>query len=526
MAINYSQIFLWLLFLTVIVKHGLFWTAVWQIKEYRLDRLRDYLSTPEGKKAVFNFGALMEFAALVLILTLINRTGWLLLVTIVFLAEAVLAIQHLKKRTFIKPSFTAKAGLISAGTAILALAMALLVFYNRPVLFYPGLLVIALVAGALVAGIILLFYPLSFFLKQRIIAVAKNKIALAKNLKVIGITGSYGKTSVKELTYQVLARHFQTAKTEKNNNTEIGVAQTVNRLNLAETELFIAEMGAYKIGEIKRLCDLVKPSIGILTGIDNQHGALFGGLDNIIKAKAEIILALPIGGTAILNYENKFIRQLVLPANLKKISYGFAAADLIASKITFNGQRQSFNVTYRNQNAEFSTELIGRHNILNLLAAMAAALALGLTLAEIKADVSKVTMVDQTLKLINRGQLILLDDSYNANFTGVLAALETLGQFKQAKMVVLDDILELGRETKKIHQAVAEAVAECAAAKIILTGKNYSRLLAGCLKALNVPETKILIKPAEISSYLKSLNGENVILFEGRRSGNYLKLFL
>ena len=172
------------------------------------------------------------------------------------------------------------------------------------------LLIFDILTPAIISAIVLIFQPISVFEKYRLIKKAKNKRKKFSNLLVIGITGSYGKTSTKEFLYTILVEKFgkdKVLKTKEHQNSEVGISNCILK-ELNETyEIFIVEMGAYNIGGIKLLCNIAQPKIGILTGINEQHMATFGSQENIIKAKFELINSLPEDGLAILNWDNNFI---------------------------------------------------------------------------------------------------------------------------------------------------------------------------------------------------------------------------
>ena len=173
------------------------------------------------------------------------------------------------------------------------------------------LLFFYLATPILITAIILFTNPFFNFQKKRIIKKAMAKMRTLKKIKVIGITGSYGKTSTKEFLDVILSEKYRVIKTTGNNNTNIGVAKTVlNKVN-DNYDYFICEMGAYKIGEIEEICGIVKPEIGILTGINEQHLDLFGSIENTVKAKFELIEALSKKGVAILNRDNKYIKSAI-----------------------------------------------------------------------------------------------------------------------------------------------------------------------------------------------------------------------
>lgn len=546
-----------ILFALVIFKNLLFWSALWQLKEYRLDRFWDFIKSREGWSSLFNKSFVFELLALAVLflfdwlsgmawrlpLTIFGKqwifgVGWtsaLKFVGIVFAAELTWFFISLYRQTFFKPVRTKKVFAVFASSWLLALALFYLSWTPVNLNFaVKSSLALNLLALPLVGLTILVLYPLSYVLKQRIIKKAKAKIGSQPSLKVIGVTGSYGKTSVKEFAYQLIADRLKVFKTAKNNNSEMGVAQTALNHDFTGDQVFIAEMAAYKKGEIKKICQICPPNVAVLTGIDQQHSALFGGQQNIITAKSEIIGNSKPGAWLILNYDNDFVRQIKLPSDKKVLTYGldFQPVDLTAQNIAWRNGQQSFDLIYQNQRVACQTALLGQHNILNILAAVGAGLASQLKLEDLAKNIGKLEPVDRTMKLIEKDGLFLIDDSYNANPSGVLAGLFALTEFKMPKVIVLDDILELGEANKAIHQQIAKKLSELEQVeKIILCGKNFAAIIKKQLINNNFPADKIILSSGgrgEGSQYLASLNQttSKVILFEGRRSQNYLNHFI
>lgn len=550
------EIIFFSLFALVMFKNLLFWCGLWQLKEYRLDRFWYFIKTPEGRAALFNKSFIFEALALVSLFLFdwlagaawqwqFNAFGSLLLfsvssltalkfVSFILAVELIWFFVGIIKRFFFKPVFTGKSLL----TLIFSWLMALAVFGLNYSLV--GLnqslkagLTLNLLSFLILGLTVLIIYPLSYYLKRQAIVQATNKVSSLTGLKIVGITGSYGKTSVKEFAYQLVKTSLKTLKTAKNNNSEMGVAQTILNQNFAGQEIFIAEMAAYKIGEIKKICQICPPDVAVLTGLDQQHSALFGGQDNIVTAKSEIIYFSRAGAWLVLNYDNNLIRNIKLPADKKILTYGVnnSQTDLSAKNIVQDNGWQNFKLAYGGQEINCRTKLLGRHNILNVLAAVGVGLACGLKLGQLAERIQNLEPVERTMKLIRHGKLTLIDDSYNANPSGVLAALETLAQYKSAKAVILDDILELGDEYEAIHLKVVKALAQIDNLdKVILCGKNFSKFVKNKLITGRWPADKIILTGAgggEAMDYLKKvMDREMVMLFEGRRSENYLRYFL
>ncbi|GAI92747.1 unnamed protein product, partial [marine sediment metagenome] len=247
----------------------------------------------------------------------------------------------------------------------------------------------------------MIFQIPAVFLRKRILKKAQKKREKLKNLLVIGITGSYGKTSTKEFLTQILSEKFKVLKTKKHINAEIGIAQTIlNELTPAH-EIFIAEIGAYERGKIREVCQMIKPKIGILTGINEQHLSTFGSLENIIKAKYELIENLPQKGLAIFNGNNKYCQELFHKTKIPK-------------KVIYSDD---------NKFKSIAKNLLP-WNIENILMAAATAEMLGVSLEEIIKASKKIKSPIQIKKGINN--LNIIDSTYSANPKSVISHLDYL----------------------------------------------------------------------------------------------------
>jgi UDP-N-acetylmuramoyl-tripeptide--D-alanyl-D-alanine ligase len=337
-----------------------------------------------------------------------------------------------------------------------------------------------------------------------------------KKVKVIGITGSYGKTSTKEFLYEILSQKYKVIKTEGNNNTNIGVAYTVLNKVSDDYDYFICEMGAYKIGEIAEICKIVKPEVGILTGINEQHIDLFGSIENTVKAKFELIEALPENGLAVINEKLKNPMPTGRQENgklqfkIKNVKY-FSLNNVNDIKVC-----QDY-VGFNYKNYKFKTNLLGKHYIENILSAIMVAECLGISLDEIAKAVEKIKPTEFMMrKLYGPNNSIFIDDSYSANPDGVIAALDYLNEaYKDyKKIIVFPGIIELGKESEEVHKKIFGKIDEvCDVAYIIRIKNQESRIKNNCRFIFEDDFNKI-------TNLLKNnLDKKTVVLFESRGAG-------
>jgi len=450
----------------------LFYLKLWQLKEYRRDRLICHLRTKTGKKQIISF---------------LNAFSW---------------------KGFKRPIFTLKAILIFGISVFLSLKFWFFFLKYLPFPFYwqflLASLLISVFAPILVSFVVFIFQPVSWFLKKIVILTSQRKIRTMKNLKVIGISGSFGKSSTKEILAMLLKEKFKVLKTPKNWNTEIGAAKTILRYLQPKHEFFIVEMGAYKKNEIKAIADLVKPQIGLLTGINEQHLPLFGSLEKIIKAKYELIEALPEKGLAIFNNDNKYVRKLAEKTKKRKKIFSLKEV----KKVRVSKRKISFQ--WQNQN--FSLNLLGAFQISNFLGAAMTARELGLSWPEIQTAASKIKPRIGTMKpFIGLNDGFFIDDSYNANPDGLTAALDYLTKQKGRKIVVTRGMIELGKASVKLHRQIGRRLAR-EVDLVILTKRDPAKALQ--VNGLNLILAESAAKALEILQ--KEVKPGDLILLEGR----------
>ena len=307
---------------------------------------------------------------------------------------------------------------------------------------------------------------------------AKSKLRSMNNLKVIGITGSYGKTSSKNILNDILNIKYNSMPTPKNYNTPFGLMITINNYLDKFTDVFIAEMGACQEYDIDELCKLVKPKYGIITKIGIAHLATFGSREKIQKTKFELIENLPNDGIGILNGDDEWQRSYKIKNNckIKWIGIDSKDVDVRATDIKLSPEGTKFNVIIKGDNNkyEFQTKLLGYANIYNILAGIALGLEFGMTIEQLKAGVSKVKAVEHRLELKKQGDITIIDDAYNSNPTGSKMALDVLKMMPGKHIVVTPGMVELGEEEYKRNKEFGKQIAE-STDEVILVGKEKTK---------------------------------------------------
>lgn len=304
------------------------------------------------------------------------------------------------------------------------------------------------------------------------------------DLTVIGVTGSYGKTSVKYFLNTLLSSKFNVLQTPGNYNTTLGVVRTIREQMKPFHEIFICEMGAREVGDIKEICDLVHPDYGIITSIGPQHLQSFHTVENIIATKFELADAVPAEGKVFLNYDNSYIRGHKIGKNV--VSYGTAGAaiDYRAYDITVSPNGSTFKMKdAQGEEFEFHTRLVGNHNVQNIAGAIAVAHTLGIPMEKLRYPVKQLESVPHRLQLSRQGGRILLDDSYNSNKNGFMAALDTLAMFKELRILMTPGMVELGEKQYSENKEVGVYAADKCDYAVLVGREQTKPIQDGLLEA-------------------------------------------
>ncbi len=344
---------------------------------------------------------------------------------------------------------------------------------------------------------------------------AVNKLKDMKNLKVIGITGSYGKTSSKNILSDILNVKYNALASPKNFNTPYGLIITVNNHLDKFDDILIAEMGAYKKGEIKELCDLVEPKYGILTKIGTAHIEIFGSQENIQEGKFELIESLPSDGIGILNGDDDLQVNYKLKNNCKIIWIGIdnKDVDVRAINIKTNNNGTEFDVIFKGDENKyhFVTRLLGYNNIYNILAALALSKEFGLSIEQMKKAVLSVKSVEHRLELRPMGNITYIDDSYNSNPVGSKMALDVLKSMPGVRIVMTPGMVELGNKSYELNKKFGTYMKDSCDI-VILVGEKITKPIRDGLDEVDFNKKNIYVVKStkEAFGLVKSLsNGKD-----------------
>ena len=371
--------------------------------------------------------------------------------------------------------------------------------------------------------------PFEKLIARYYIKSAKKIIKSHKNLLVIGITGSYGKTSTKYILNKMLSERFNVLMTPESYNTTMGVVRTIRESLKVSHQIFIAEMGAKEKGDIKEICDLVSPKHGIITSIGPQHLETFKTIETIIDTKFELAEALEHDGIAFLNFDNTYIRQRNFQGNFVKYTTSFnenLGIKYWSENIKYDSQGLSFEFCGKEKNQiSLKTKLLGRHNVLNIVAAAAVATELGVLPHQIQYAVKRLNPVPHRLELKSmQGGTIVIDDAYNSNPEGANEAINVLNSFKDYKKILITPgLIELGEKEDECNFSLGKKAGECAD-YIILIGENNTIHLKKGVKEVCKNDDKVFVAK-NLQEGLKRLEDvrdeKSVVLFLNDLPDNY-----
>ena len=378
--------------------------------------------------------------------------------------------------------------------------------------FLPSLLPCLLAIGAMAE------HPLEAVIQKMYLRDARRILHSRTDLIRIGVTGSYGKTSVKFILGTLLSERYQVLVSPASFNTPMGLTKVIRNQLLPAHQVFVAEMGARHVGDIAELCRLVRPEMGVLVSVGPQHLDTFGTLDRIRETKYELIRAIPENGHCFFFDDGDICRQLYdqtrKPKSLSSLSPG--RGDIWAESIHAGPQGSTFDLCTKDEKVTCSTRLLGRHNIQNLVLAASVCLCLGMTLKQIARGIQRVQCVEHRLQLMNMpGGITMIDDAFNSNPRGASAALQVLREFGKRRIIVTPGMVELGDKEEEMNYRFGVEMADCADVAILVGPRHTEPIRRGLLEK-GFPQAQIhtVASLQEASDILRTLcrKGDTVLL--------------
>lgn len=528
------ELFLWIIWFGTYL-----WGAVWfeiyimhmfQQNSYKPREYREWMQLTGNigrllGKTLYSWISLVLFAILLAAGgEMESVAGWILAACLMNLMTIQVNKPHQAKKPLV---YTARVKRMLTTTGILyVLAAVLAALGGRTPAVCALVLTISFVClPVMVLVVNLLNRPVENGVNRYYINDAANILKQMPNLTIIGVTGSYGKTSVKYYLSKLLSTQFSVLHTPGNYNTTLGVVRTIREQMKSFHEVFICEMGAREVGDIKEICDLVHPQYGIITSIGPQHLQSFHSIDNVIATKFELADAVPAEGKVFLNYDNEYIRGH--KTDKKVVSYGVAEekADYRAYDISVSKEGSAFRMKDgEGKEFEFRTRLVGNHNVQNIAGAIAVANTLGIPMEKLIYPVKQLESVPHRLQLLKQGNRTILDDSYNSNKNGFKAALDTLAMFEDLRILMTPGMVELGEKQYEENKEVGVYAAnKCDYA--VLVGKEQTKPIQDGLLEAGFAQNKMIVVDnlQEAFQMVNAIPGEKpkVILIENDLPDNY-----
>jgi len=524
---------IWLYLVLAIVTFGyvlsrlLYHLHMFQLNSYRLKRYGLFIKT--------NYRKIIPLSSVVYFLWIIALSsfyefffeGFGILIAIVWCVSVVLRtyILQFKGERRKKPLvFTARVYRMIGISSGLFLVMLVVASQSVNPLFILVIIMLLSPCIMILGNIILM--PYEAYMKKYYYDDAKKLLRSHKDLITIGITGSYGKTSVKFMLETILSQQFNTLVTPHSYNTTLGVIITVRKFLNRSHEVFVAEMGAKQKGDIEEICDLVAPRYGVITAVGPQHLETFGSLSTIIDTKFELAQAVGKKGTCFVNGDSSNVCEGIKRYDgLPFATYGTNEdADVRIIKVIQSIHGSTFSIKYMENEFEYQTKLLGMHNILNIAGAISIALKLGMTYEKIYTGVKELKAVEHRLELKKQGDFFILDDAFNSNPTGAKSALDVLSQFDSGKKIIMTPgMIELGSMDYEIHYTFGQQISEVCDYVILIGENKTAAIKKGLLDSgYDMSKVAVMKNVFEGFSQIRSIASKgDVVLIENDLPDNF-----
>lgn len=461
--------------------------------------------------------------------------SWLILLLIIVIYKALIRISSKKKLVFTARVKRMIATIFVIEAIVLISSLLILGLHS-----IVGILML-LVGGQIFLGMLAntVNHPIETYVKNYYIKDAEKILRSNPNLIIVGVTGSYGKTSVKFYLQTLLQEHFNILVTPESYNTPMGIVKTIRSSLKPTHEIFVCEMGARYVGEIKEICDIVHPDHGLITSIGAQHLDTFDGIENVVKTKFELADEVPDGGMLFLNGDNDYINEYV---NKKAEEYSqkeknFYFADeakyslfceingYFASEIKVSRFGTEFTASSPSGETEkFNMKLIGGHNVINVMGAIAVANRLGVSLKDLKIPVRRLKPAPHRMEIKDYGTVTIIDDAFNSNPVGSKAAVETLALFDGIRILITPGMVELGEEEDEYNYKFGIYAAKACDYILLVGEKQTLSIRKGVLEAgFSEQNCRIFDKVEDAISHAYAIRGQGhkYILLENDLPDNY-----
>ncbi len=473
-----NRIILTLIFLFVSFVYAKRTIHVFQQNRYEFYRYSEWLFSKNN----LHYSHVLIYVLLMLILNFINIPYKNIIVIVISVIFGVIALICESKIQYVKPLVLTNR--VKRQILVYSILAIVLTYFGveafKDSLALMGIISIYL-PYLLIYVVALITNPIEEAVKKGYENDARKILNSYNNLIKIGITGSFGKTTTKNVIKDIIDEKYYTLITPASYNTPMGITRTIREHFKPIYEAFVCEMGADHVGEITYLMNFVKPKYGIVTSIGPQHLNTFGSLDNIIHEKMQEIELLPSDGVGIINVDNEYIRDYKIKNNCKIIKVGIdnKEADYIAYDIKYSNKGTSFKVRLDDKEVEFETILLGSHNVMNILCGIALARELGLSNNEIVNGVLNIKQVQHRLEIKKINGYTFIDNAFNSNPVGCKRSLDVLSLMPGKRVIVTPGLVDLGKEENDDNYAFGAYMKDRADFVILVGEKNTEYIYKG-----------------------------------------------
>lgn len=487
--------------------------SILQMQFYEIKR---YLYFKKEKKIINKFNALALALILINIITVVYlQQDYLFTILLIYLLFSE------RKEKIIKFKYTPRVKRLIGVYFLLIFTIFFVLRHKFLILFIFELIYIIFYRYVNIL-ILLIELPIEKLINLKYKRKAINKLKRINPI-IIGVTGSYGKTSTKNYLYQLLSLKYRVCKTPKSYNTYLGIIKSINDEMNENCEIMIIELGADKVNSFDKILSFLEFDISIITSIGPQHLKTFKNIDNIVKEKAKILDKTK--KHIVLNYNYEYLRSINLNNEQPLTTYSYYLdTDICVKKITFKNNQSQFILTYKNKEYLFETNILGKHQIENLIGSITIALLLNIDIDLIRKKVLYLFNESHRMEIKYLKNLTIIDDSYNSNIYGFRCALDVLKSQDKYRILITPGVIELGKEWEKENRKLGEYTID-KVDLVVLVGRNVTRPFYQGLLNKGFMEEKIIIVDSfsEGMEYINNINEEKVLLIENDLPDFYLK---
>jgi UDP-N-acetylmuramoyl-tripeptide--D-alanyl-D-alanine ligase len=467
---------------------------MFQQNRYELRRYLPWLKSRADAMAKNAFLVVLIYLPWIAIAFIPGETLHKSLALILICGTASFLIRRELKQKYIKPLVITSR--VKRQIAVMVLLDALLLL---PLTIYASWQVVSIISPilmvanwGLLAVMVGITAPIEDLVKKAYIDQARKILKAHPDLIKIGITGSYGKTSSKNILDEILGEAYYVLASPASFNTPMGLTITIREHLKSIHDVFIAEMGADKVGEIDFLSKFIQPQYGIVTSVGPQHLNTFKSIDNILSEKMKLIENLPVSGVGVLNKDNAYLRNYEIKNKCRILWYGIEQeeVDYRAIDIRYSPEGSQFTVRCAEGEFAFETILLGQHNIANILASIALARTLGITWEKLQKAVSQVNYIEHRLQLKKINGFTFIDNAFNSNPEGSKMSLEVLKGMPGKRIIITPGMIDLGAQENELNRLFGTYMIGCVD-EVILVGKNQTQAVLAGLEEVGFPSIAI-----------------------------------